>query len=149
MDPGDVVHLWLDSQHLGGMPSKFKYAISLDPKEKRFLLINSAPRTLTPAQNVTLDKNDATYLPNLVSYIDTSRLIGLTFGEFQAAMAVPGASELGRLPQTVLNRVMANVSPSRLLPAWQKALIAANLGPLPTPTASAIIAPSSSPSTNP
>jgi hypothetical protein len=129
MKSGDVIFIWLEAKHIGGAQAKFKYAIFVGPTEKRFLLINSEPRHVTSDQNVRITNEEATFLPNPVSYVDTSRLIGLTSGEFRNGMARRGARECGQFSRTVVARILSAVAKSKTLPGWQKRLIATQLTP--------------------
>jgi hypothetical protein len=127
MKSGDVVHIWLEAAHIGGTQPKFKFAIFIGPTERRFLLINSDPRHITASDNVSISKSDAPFLPNPVSYVDTSRLIGLTAGEFRNGMAKRGARECGQLSSSAISRTLAAVAGSKTLPGWQKRVITEQL----------------------
>src|SRR5665213_1450097 len=129
MEAGDVVCIWLDSEHLGGEEGKLKYAVRVDAKEHRFLLINSEPRRTTPDDNMPLPHADAEYLPKEVSYIDTSRVIGLTPTQFREGMAKRGAKELGKLADKTKAKLVAGTKQSKVLIKWQKVMIARNLSP--------------------
>ena len=128
MLPGDVIHIWLGSEHLGGKDAKFKYLIRVDEKERRFLAINSGQHW-RPECNVPIS---ATFLPNPVSYIDTSRVIGLLYAEFADGMAKKGARPVGSLDDDCRARLLDNVGKSKLLPRWQIKLIVRNLTPKPS-----------------
>ncbi len=128
MLPGDVIHIWLESRHLGGKDAKFKYLIRVDAKERWFLGINSDPHWRTEF-NVPIAHAEATYLPNDVSIIDTSRLIGLDYSEFVDGMKKRGAGLKGSLGAACRTRLLENVSKSKILPKWQKDMIARNLAP--------------------
>jgi hypothetical protein len=127
MKPGDVFYIWIDTKHLGGADAKFKYAISVDPEGRFFLLINSDPRRITSDQNVQVKKAELPYLPNDISYIDTSRVITLTRPEFKEGMQHKGAKECGALPEAVIRRVLPRINESKTLPIWQKRFIAETL----------------------
>jgi hypothetical protein len=129
MNPGDVVFIWLEAAHLGGQPD-FKYCISVDTKEKRFFLINSEARKLTPTQNVSIGQAETTFLSH-DSFVDVSRLIGLTAGEFRSGMATRrggrSAKDCGPLDPSIIRRLLPTVTASNTLPKWQKELVIRNL----------------------
>ena len=131
MLPGDVSHIWLGSEHLGGAAAKFKYLIRIDEKERRFLVINSEPRRLRPDDNVRISHNEAPYLPNDASYVDTSRIINLGYADFTNGMAKRGAKAVGSLSDQCKARLLENVAKSKVLPKWQKDMIARSLAPKP------------------
>jgi hypothetical protein len=128
MLPGDVIHIWLGKEHVGGQAAKFKYLICVDAKERRFLCINSEPRRVTPDENMPLSRTEAEFLPNDMSYIDTSRIIGLVYSDFRDGMGKPGAKEVGRLNERCKAKLLAATAKSKVLPKWQKEMIARNLG---------------------
>jgi hypothetical protein len=127
MRPGDVIHIWLGSEHLGGGDAKFKYLIRMDEKERRFLAINSELRRHRPDDNVRISHNDAPFLPNPISYVDTSRVISLGYTEFTDGMAKRGAKAVGSISDDCKARLLENVAKSKVLPKWQKDMIARNL----------------------
>jgi hypothetical protein len=126
MKPGDVIYIWLDETHLGG-GADYKYCISVDPKEKRFLLINSEPRRSTPTLNVPVTNKEVTELTKATSYIDGSRLINLTKLEFDRGMKQRKAHECGPIPPAVVKRILSIVDSAKTIPNWQKELIKRHL----------------------
>jgi hypothetical protein len=129
MTPGDVVHIWLEKEQVGGKAGKFKFLIRVDAKERWFLAINSDQRRVTPEDNMPLTHTEAEFLPKEVSYVDTSRLIGLSYAEWRDGMAKPGAKPVGRLSDKCIAKLLACVAKSKVLIKWQKAMIARNLSP--------------------
>jgi hypothetical protein len=133
MSPGDVVYIWLEPSHLGGAEGDFKFCISVDTKEKRFLIVNSETRRLTPEQNVPISVMEAPFLHH-DSFIDVSRLIGLTYGEFKNGMTKQRGSrkacECGTLNPIIIRRLLPKVAASKTLPQWQIKRVIENLSVL-------------------